>query len=201
MVPLVSKLYCSSTEVVYVVRKRPHVINGGGFVVTNCDQKVVFSVDGCGILGKAEELILRDERRNALLLIRGKGGIFEALSFNKIWNAYRYDFQGSKKLVFSLRKPKSCLPVDKDTGIRITTKPNLGKKDWDFEISGYFPGKESSIIDSQGNLVAQIGKNKKAGVLLSKDLYYVSIKPGIDQAFVVGVIAILDNIYGESTSC
>ena len=193
MVPLVSKLYCSSTEVVYVVRKRPHVINGGGFVVTNCDQKVVFSVDGCGILGKAEELILRDERRDALLLIRGKviskcstcflnksfllflhkngrfgiiqhsfmfqGGIFEALSFNKIWNAYRYDFQGSKKLVFSLRKPKSCLPVDKDTGIRITTKPNLGKKDWDFEISGYFPGKECSIIDSQGNLVAQVRLN------------------------------------------
>lgn len=37
--------------------------------------------------------------------------------------------------------------------------------------------------------------------MLSKDIYYVSIKPGIDQAFVVGVIAILDNIYGESTSC
>lgn len=72
MVPLVSKFYCSSSEVVLVVRTRPHVVNGGGFVVTDCDQKVVFSVDGCGILGKEGELILRDEKRDALLLLRGK---------------------------------------------------------------------------------------------------------------------------------
>ncbi|XP_038878910.1 protein LURP-one-related 6 [Benincasa hispida] len=201
MIPLVSKLYCSSSEVVFVVRTRPHVINGGGFVVTNCDQKVVFSVDGCGILGKEDELILRDGKRDALLLLRGKGGIFEALSFHKMWKAFKYDYQGSKKLIFSLRRPKSCLPVKNDVGIKIATKPKVSNKDWDFEISGYFPDKKCSIIDSQGNVVAQIGTNKKAGELLSKDIYYVSIKPGIDQAFVVGVIAILDNIYGESTSC
>lgn len=41
-------------------------------MVTNCDQKVVFSVDGCGILGKEEELILRDGKREALLLLRVK---------------------------------------------------------------------------------------------------------------------------------
>lgn len=72
MIPLVSKLYCSSSEVVFVVRTRPQVINGGGFVVTDCDQKVVFSVDGCGVLGKEDELILRDGKREALLLLRGK---------------------------------------------------------------------------------------------------------------------------------
>ena len=72
MIPLVSKFYCSSSEVVFVVRTRPHVINGGGFVVTDCNQKVVFSVDGCGILGKEEELVVRDEKRDALLLLRGK---------------------------------------------------------------------------------------------------------------------------------
>lgn len=35
----------------------------------------------------------------------------------------------------------------------------------------------------------------------SKDLYYVLVKAGYDQAFVVGVIAVLDNIHGESTRC
>lgn len=35
----------------------------------------------------------------------------------------------------------------------------------------------------------------------SKDLYHVVIKPGIDQAFVIGVIAVLDYIYEESTGC
>jgi len=35
----------------------------------------------------------------------------------------------------------------------------------------------------------------------NKDLYHVVVKPGMDQAFVFGVIAILDHIYGESTHC
>lgn len=69
---IVSKLYCSSSQVVLVVRKRPHVVNGGGFVVTDCSQKVVFRVDGCGVLGAKEELILRGADGEALLLIRRK---------------------------------------------------------------------------------------------------------------------------------
>jgi len=35
----------------------------------------------------------------------------------------------------------------------------------------------------------------------NNDLYRVVVKPGMDQAFVFGVIAILDYIYGESTNC
>lgn len=48
--------------------------NGGGFVVTDCNQKVIFKVDGCGILGIKDELILRDGDGDgdALLLIRRK---------------------------------------------------------------------------------------------------------------------------------
>ncbi|KAK9230163.1 hypothetical protein WN944_023130 [Citrus x changshan-huyou] len=33
----------------------------------------------------------------------------------------------------------------------------------------------------------------------SKDLYHIVVKPGIDHAFIAGVIATLDYIYGEST--
>lgn len=85
-----------------------------------------------------------------------QGGIFEALSFHKMWRAFKCDYQGSKKVVFSLKRPKSCLPVKHDVGIKINTKPKVSTKDWDFEISGYFPGKKCSIIDSQGNVVAQV---------------------------------------------
>jgi len=71
---IISKMYCSSSQAVLVVRRRPHVISGGGFVVTDCsnDQKVLFRVDGCGILGTKEELLLRDGNGVALLLIRRK---------------------------------------------------------------------------------------------------------------------------------
>lgn len=73
MAPIISKLYCSASSKVFVVRRRPHVVSGGGFVVTECpSQKIVFKVDGCGILGAKDELILRDGDGDALLLLRRK---------------------------------------------------------------------------------------------------------------------------------
>lgn len=47
-------------------------MNGGGFVVTDCSQKVVFKVDGSGVLGKKDELLLKDGNGDDLLLIRRK---------------------------------------------------------------------------------------------------------------------------------
>ncbi|XVF48880.1 hypothetical protein PTKIN_Ptkin03bG0223700 [Pterospermum kingtungense] len=201
--PVISKLYCSSSQVVLVVRKRPHVVNGGGLVVTNCSQKVVFRVDGCGVLGTKGELVLKDGNGDALLLIRRKGGMVEALSIHKKWKGYTLDYEGSQKLVFTLKEPRpiSCFANNNAIGISIEPKGSTSK-DWDFEIKGYFPDKNCSIIDSIGNIVAQVGVKKEVDQLMaSKDLYHVAVKPGIDQAFVLGVIAVLDYIHGESTRC
>ncbi|XP_057430587.1 protein LURP-one-related 6 [Lotus japonicus] len=196
---IVSKLYCSSSQTVLGVRRRPHVVNGGGFVVTDCSSKrVIFKVHGCGVHGKQEELILRDEDEEALLLMRRKGGMVEALSIYKKWKGYRVDYEGLQNLVFSLKEPNSCLA--RNNRIRISIEPS--NKGWDFEIRGYFPDKHCSIVDTKGNVVAQVGVSKEVEKMMEiKDLYHVVVKPGIDQAFVVGVIAVLDNIYGESTYC
>lgn len=72
IMPIISKAYCSSSQEVLLVRRRPHVVNGGGFVVTNCSQQTVFRVDGCGIQGTNGELMLRDGYGDPLLLIRRK---------------------------------------------------------------------------------------------------------------------------------
>ena len=47
-------------------------------------------------------------------------------------------------------------------------------------------------------ILVQIQKKRKE-LIESKDLYHVVVNPGMDQAFVFGVIAVLDYIYGEST--
>ncbi|MED6119490.1 hypothetical protein PIB30_012397 [Stylosanthes scabra] len=202
VVPIVSKLYCCASETVFVVRRRPNVVNGGGFVVSECgSQRVVFRVDGCGVHGTKGELLLRDANADALLLMRRKRGMVEALSIYKNWKGYSLEYEGLQNLVFSLKEPNSCLV--KNNGIQISTEPRVdSKKSRDFEISGYFPAKNCSIVDTSGNIVAQVGVKKEVEKLMeSKDLYHVVVKPGIDQAFVFGVIAILDYIYGESTRC
>lgn len=67
---VVSRRYSSESEAVLVVRRRPHMVNGGGFVVSNSKQQVVFRVDGCGVLGTKGKLLLRNGDGDDLLLIR-----------------------------------------------------------------------------------------------------------------------------------
>ncbi|CAL9222602.1 unnamed protein product [Arabidopsis halleri] len=191
MKAVVSKLHCSSMEEVMVVRRRPHVVNGGGFVVTDFKENIVFKIDGCGVLGTKGELVLRDGDGNDLLLINKKGGMVQALSIHNKWKGYSYDYQGSPKPVFTLRDPKhSCFSI---TGsIRISVQPG----NCYFDVKGYFPDRDCSIIDSTGNIIAQVKE-----WIGSRDIYKVVIKPSVDKAFVFGVIAVLDYIYGESTSC
>ncbi|XP_010533015.1 PREDICTED: protein LURP-one-related 6-like [Tarenaya hassleriana] len=201
MMPIVSKLYCSEEEEVMWVRRRPHVINGGGFVVTDSDHNVVFRIDGCGVLGTKGELVLRDFNGDEMLLIHKKGGILQALSIHNKWKGYSYDYQGIPKPVFTLRDPKnSCIPK---TGglIRISINPCVTNNCF-FEIRGYFPDRSCSILDSSGHTIAQMGVSDEVRDLMaSGDFYHVVIKPGVDKAFVFGVIAVLDYIYGESTRC
>lgn len=204
LLPIVSKMYCSSSQVVLVVRQRPQAVGGGGFVVTNCGQRVVFQVDGCGILGKRGELILRDGDGDAILLIRKlKGGLVQALNIQKKWKGY-YDYEGFEKSIFSIKEPNqnSCFPTSNTVRISIEPKVTGQVRDWNFEVKGYFPDKNCSIVDSQGNIVAQIGvKEEIEKVMTNKNLYHVIVQPGIDQAFVFGVIAVLDYMYHESTWC
>ncbi|KAK6126735.1 hypothetical protein DH2020_039527 [Rehmannia glutinosa] len=194
--PIVSKVYCSPYEVVLAVRRRPNVVNGGGFAVADCSQRVVFRVDGCGILGKKQELVLRDGDGNSLLLIRQKGSVIEALRFLKRWKGFSYDFLGSEKLVFTLKEPNSCF--SNKNPIRISLESNGSSSN--FEMRGDFSVRSCSIVNSStGHVVAQIGVKEVEQVMSGRDLYHVKIMPGIDQVFVFGVIAVLDYIYDGST--
>lgn len=55
-----------------MIRRRPIVVNGGGFVVTDLSHNVVFVIDGCGILGSKEELMVKDGEGEPILFISKK---------------------------------------------------------------------------------------------------------------------------------
>ncbi|XP_062185650.1 protein LURP-one-related 6-like [Phragmites australis] len=195
-IPVVSKIFCKGTPTMLMIRRRPIVVNGGGFVVTDLSQNVVFVVDGCGILGSKGKLMIKDGEGEPILFISRKGGIVQALSTRNKWNGYSMDYQGKDKLVFSLTDPKSC--IAKSAPIRIHIEPKRHCKSWDFEIGGSFADRDCTIIDCTGKIVAQMGREEMIG---GKDFYHVQVQSGHDQAFIIGVMAILDNIHGESTRC
>ncbi|KAL6650784.1 hypothetical protein ACP70R_009709 [Stipagrostis hirtigluma subsp. patula] len=196
IMPVVSKIFCSGAPTMLMIRRRPIVVNGGGFVVTDLSQNVVFVVDGCGILGSKGELLVKDGEGEPILIISKKGGIVQALSTRNKWNGYSLDYQGKNKLVFSLTDPKSC--IAKSAPIRIHIEPKRHCKNWNFEIGGSFADRDCTIIDCTGKIIAQMGKKD---LIESKDFYHVELQPGCDQAFIIGVMAVLDNIHGESTRC
>lgn len=171
-------------------------MNGGGFVVTDISHNVVFVVDGCGILGSKGELKVKNGEGEPILSISKKGGIVQALSTRNRWNGYSMDYQGKDKLVFSLTDPKSC--IAQGAPIRIHIEPKRHCKNWDFEISGSFTDRDCTIVDCTRKTVAQMGRKE---MIKGKDFYHVDVHSGYDQAFIVGVMAILDNIHGESTIC
>ncbi|ONK65380.1 uncharacterized protein A4U43_C07F36510 [Asparagus officinalis] len=196
LIPIVSKAFCAPTQTALTIRKRPRVVNGGGFVVLNPQQNVVFSVHGCGILGVNGELVVKDGGGASILFIRKKGGLVQALSAcSERWRGYLMEFGRPNKPLFSLRDPKSCFAMK--SAIRISVDRKDYSNGWDFEVKGCFLEKNCTINDRRGNIVAKVGVKVKA----SEDLYHVNVQPGYDQAFVIGVIAVLDNIYGESTRC
>ncbi|CAM8972014.1 unnamed protein product [Rhodiola kirilowii] len=199
---VVSKMYCSSSRSLLVVRRRPHVVMGGGFVVTDCSHRTLFRVDGCGLVGKMGEVVLRDALGQPLLVLQRKEGLVQVLHVHRQWRGFTPNYEGTQKLAFILKDhKKTCFPLNNT--IRIWTHPRMNNaKDWDFEIRGYFPDKDCSIVDHQGNIIAQLGMIKEIKELMStQDLYHVVVTAGVDQAFVIGIIAVLDSLYGESTIC
>ncbi|KAL5650171.1 hypothetical protein ACJX0J_040980, partial [Zea mays] len=55
-------------------------------------------------------------------------------------------------------------------------------------------GRDCTIVDCTRKIVAQMGKKELMG---GKDFYHVEVQSGYDQAFIIGVMAILDSIHGE----
>lgn len=83
-----------------------------------------------------------------------QGGIVEALSIYRKWKAYSFDYNGLQKLVFTLKEPNSFLA--RNNALRISIEPKGNNKHSDYEIKGYFPDRACSIVDSRGNIVAQV---------------------------------------------
>ncbi|KAL1189092.1 Protein LURP-one-related 16 [Cardamine amara subsp. amara] len=200
--PVVSRRYSSESEVVLVVRRRPQMVNGGGFVVSNSKQQIVFRVDGCGVLGTKGKLLLTNSDGDDLLLIRKM-----ALNMvHKKWKGFGYDKEGAEKLAFTLKDPKdSCLVQNGSIRISVHGKPNISsnRSNKYVEIKGSFTDRDCNIMDSDGRAIAQVRREKEIEEMVgnNKDLYNVIVKAKVDQSFILGLIAILDYIHGESTIC
>jgi uncharacterized protein YxjI len=192
--PVVSKQFCSTSQTQFIVRKRPCVVNGGGFVVTNCGGNEVFRAEGCGPMVK-NQAVLKDGEGNPILAMKRKVGVVQVFCFQTQWKGFVSDgIDGCDKPIFKVTA--SAVSCCQKNPIKVSlTNSYKNKTGSDYKIVGSFAERDCVVYDHSGAIAAEIFVNTALNDV--KDIYSVAVRPGVDQAFVFGLVAILDKLSEE----
>ncbi|GLJ13732.1 hypothetical protein SUGI_0219160 [Cryptomeria japonica] len=189
--PVVGEDFCSSSVTVLTVRKKDLVFSGGGFIVTNsCTGQIAFTVDGRGLSSK-NKLILMDPLGKPLLTLHRK-----AFRILHRWYGFHGEACDGQKPIVSVRKSSI---FSKNEVAEAFVGSTGGKKHSDYKVLGNYSERHCSIYNGLGTLVAE-RKFATSDVMLSKEVFNVVVKAGIDQAFMMALIVILHQMSGEHDS-
>lgn len=69
----------------------------------------------------------------------------------------------------------------------------------EYQIEGSYAQRCCTIFNSEKESAAEIRRkvDASANVTLGKDVFSLCLKPGIDGAFAMGLVLVLDQIYGD----
>ncbi|KAK4413940.1 protein LURP-one-related 12 [Sesamum alatum] len=70
----------------------------------------------------------------------------------------------------------------------------------EYQIEGSFACRKCTIYNAEREAVAEIRRKVDAcaNVVLGKDVFLLSVKPGFDGAFAMGLVLVLDQIHGAA---
>ncbi|GLJ13733.1 hypothetical protein SUGI_0219180 [Cryptomeria japonica] len=191
--PVLGEEFCSSSLTVLTVRKKALAFSGGGFIVTNsCTGQIAFRVDGRG-LSSNNKLILMDPLGKPLLTLYR-----QAYRILYRWYGFHGEACNGQKPIFSVSKSSV---FSKNEVAEAFVGSTRGKKHSDYKVLGNYSERHCSIYNGLGTLVAEVKRKfATSDVMLSKDVFNVVVKAGIDQAFMMGLIVILHQMSGEHDS-
>ncbi|KAK9948316.1 hypothetical protein M0R45_003897 [Rubus argutus] len=124
------------------------------------------------------------------------------LSTHHIWKVYRGDSTDSSNLVFSVKKSSMFQWKKK---LHVFLRKNTGEYAPDFKVKGNW-FEQSCVVyagksKSSNIVVAQMHtKHTVTSVLFGKDNFMVTVYPGIDYAFIVALVIILDEMNSSGSS-
>ncbi|MFS7980607.1 putative tubby-like protein [Helianthus anomalus] len=161
---------------------------GDGFAVYDCHGQLVFRVDSYGPDARdAGELVLMDPNGRCLLTVRRKRP-----SLHQRWEGFLGDGWEGKKPIFSVRRSSII-------GRSNMTVELFGERTEEYHIEGQFANRNCTIYDSAKETMAEIRRkvDATANVMLGKDVFLLTLKPGFDGAFAMGLVLVLDQINGD----
>ncbi|CAM0877267.1 unnamed protein product [Alopecurus aequalis] len=193
-VVVVDERYCAPAETAFAVTKTISV-TGHDFTINDARGAAVMQVEAAvfSFLQRSSLLLDAASRRPVLTL---QDNSYLA---TKRWEAYRGDSTSRRNRLFAA---VNISPVQlAGTKVRVFLASNgSGERVPDFVISGsYYDG--ACTVSARGggpdgHAVARITRQDTAGgALLGRHTYTARIDPGVDQAFILALTVILDEMH------
>lgn len=189
------KLYCKDSLTVLTVWKKSLLFSCSGFTVFDPNGNIVFRVDNYCSDSK-NEVVLMNAAGIAILTMRRK-----KLSLRNEWQGFLGEFQAAQKPLFAVRRRRTILFPSKR---KTLAKVYLGSSDRSklhceyLRIEGCYAKRSFTSLTTFGYVVAEVKpKQVKPDISLGGDVFNLIIRPGYDQAFVMGLIIGLDKMMGS----
>jgi hypothetical protein len=111
------------------------------------------------------------------------------------WEAFRARGMGQADLLFVAVNKTKVLTASTTVHVFLDGSSS-GQREPDFTVTGSYHGGAMTVADSRGATVAQIGKESTLwGALAGRHTYTVRVNPAIDQAFILALTVILDQMH------
>jgi len=175
------------------VWKKSLVFNCNGLTVFDSTGNIVFRVDNYPSDSRGE-VVLMDSAGTAILTMQRK-----RLSLRNEWQGFQGEFRDAQKPLFVVRRAPSLFISRKslaDVYMRSSAKSMKSKKAHsDYRVEGYYAKRSFALLNSFNEVVAEVKpKQVRSDITLGGDVFNLIVRPGYDQAFVMGLIIFLDQI-------
>ncbi|EER90648.1 hypothetical protein BDA96_01G040400 [Sorghum bicolor] len=187
---VVDARFCAADVATLAVAKALSM-SGSDFAVTDAATgALVLRVDGV-LFSLRRRCVLVDADRRPVLTVQES-----ALMLNTRWKVFRGDSTRRRDLMFTVVKP-SVIQLRGSTKVSVFLASNDAEQACDFRITGsYHDGACAVTLGDSDTVIAKIDRRfSVVSALLGKNSYSVTVNPGIDYAFVVALVVILDEMH------
>ncbi|KAJ7962852.1 Protein LURP-one-related like [Quillaja saponaria] len=160
---------------------------GDGFTVYDCKGQLVFRVESYGPDSRDKgEVVLMDAHGRCLLTVRRKRP-----SLHQRWEGFLGERMEGTKPIFSVKRSS----IIGRSSMTVEVYDNPGEE---YQIEGSFGQRCCTILNTKKESVAEIRRKVDAttNMVLGKDVFSLTVKPGFDGAFAMGLVLVLDQING-----
>nr|GLL29234.1 protein LURP-one-related 12-like [Ipomoea trifida] len=176
-------------EVHLTVLKTSVFFAGDGFAAYSSDGQLLLRADSYGPDKRHQgELVLMDAAGKCLLTLRRKWP-----SLHQRWEGFSGERTEGQKPIFSVRWSSII-------GRSSVTVEVYGDPGEEYKIEGCFAQRNCTIFNGAGEEpVAEIRRkvDPSANVVLGREVFSLSLKPGFDGAFAMGLVLVLDQIHAD----